>query len=110
MKVINQTRNATLSENLIIPKTLLDQSLGLLKYKTPIAMRLKTRYGIHTFGMQYAIDILILDKENKVAAIKENLKPNKIFTWNPQHHQVLELPTGTIKKSKTQISDIIILE
>jgi uncharacterized protein len=109
MKADNQTRKTTLAENLIIPKTLLDQSLGLLKYKTPSAMLLKTRYGIHTFGMQYSIDVLILDKQNCVAALKENLKPNRIFTWNTKCETVLELPVGAINRTKTQIRDKILL-
>lgn len=107
MKITNQTRNTTLSNKTIVPTSKLDQSLGLLKHKTPIAMLLKTRFGIHTFAMPYAIDVLILDKTNQVAAIKENLNPNQIFLWNPKYKTVLELPEGTIKKTKTKIKDVI---
>jgi len=107
MKIINKTKKTTLAENIVVPKTLLDQSLGLLKYKTPVAMLLKTRWGIHTFGMRYPIDVLILDGQNHVVEIKESLKPNNIFIWNIQYETVLELPQGTIKKTKTKIMDQI---
>jgi len=107
MKIINKTKQNLIAQNVIIPKTLLDQSLGLLKYKTPAAMLLTTRFGIHTFGMRYPIDILILDKQNRVAALKENLKPNRIFVWNFRYETILELPTGTIEKTKTETGDII---
>jgi uncharacterized membrane protein (UPF0127 family) len=105
MKLINQTRQTTLAEKIVIPKTLLDQSLGLLKYKTPTAMLLKTHFGIHTFAMRYTTDVLILDKQNTVVVIKENLKPNRIFLWNFKHETILELPPGTIKKTKTTLQD-----
>jgi hypothetical protein len=72
-------------------------------------MLLKTHFGIHTFGMKYPIDILILDQQNCVVARKENLKPNTIFLWNPRYETVLELPAGTIKKTKTEIDDNILL-
>src|SRR5579864_1918382 len=99
MKVTNQTRKTTLAENVIVPTSLLDQSLGLLKHNTPVAMLLKTRYGIHTFGMRYSIDLLILDKQNRIVVMKENLKPNNVFVWNIKYETVLELPSGTIKKT-----------
>jgi uncharacterized protein len=105
MKIINQTQNSTIAHHLIIPISLLDQSLGLLKYKTPQAMLLKTRFGIHTFGMRYPIDILILDNTYRVTVLKENLRPNRIFVWKPNYQIILELPSGTIKKSKTTLKD-----
>jgi len=70
-------------------------------------MLFRTRFGIHTIGMKYAIDVLILDKKNKVVAIKKNLEPNKIFLWNPAFNTVLELPAGTINKTKTEIKDLL---
>ena len=105
MKIINQNRHTTIADTVIIPETLLDQSLGLLKYKIPTAMLLRTRFGIHTFGMRYPIDVLILDKQNRVVALKENLQPNHIYLWNFKYGTVLELPEGTIKKMETKLND-----
>lgn len=107
MKVLNQTKQTVLAEKIIIPNTLTDKSFGLLKYKTPAAMLLKTRFGIHTFGMKYPIDVLILNKQNHVVAMKEKLKTNRIFVWNMKYETVLELPYGAIKKSITHIGDIL---
>jgi uncharacterized membrane protein (UPF0127 family) len=107
MKAFNKTRKTLLAENIVIPTSLMEQTVGLLKYKTPTAMLLKTRFGIHTLDMRYAIDVLILDKQNRVAALKENLQPNRIFVWNPKYHTILELPPGTIKKTKTKKGDQI---
>lgn len=109
MKAVNQTKKTVLADTLIMPKTLLDQSLGLLKYKTPTAMVFKTHFGIHTFGMKYHIDVVILDKKNKVATLKKNMKPNRIFVWNIIYETVLEFPAGVINKTKTKIGDVILL-
>jgi len=107
MKIINETKKITIAQEVITPESLLDQSLGLLKYKKPHAMLLKTHFGIHTFGMKYAIDVLILDSQNKVITVKKNLQPNNIFLWNPKYETVLELPAGTLSKTKTEKGNII---
>lgn len=105
MQVINQTKQTIIAEKVIEAKSLKDQSVGLLKYKTPTAMLIKTRWGIHTFFMKYPIDVLVLDDQNRVVKLKENLNPNQIFFWNPKHRKILELPHGTIIYSKTNIKD-----
>lgn len=81
---------------------------GLIGVKKPKAVFFKTHWGIHTFGLRFPIDILILDNENKVVKIKENLKPFRLFLWNPKFNSVLELPEGTVKNDNISIGDQII--
>ena len=93
-------------------KNLREKIQGLIGKKKPQSLMLKTRFGIHTFGLKFPIDVLILNNENKVASIKKNLKPNRIFLWNPMHDKVLELPSGTIQKYAIKVKipiDISIL-
>jgi uncharacterized membrane protein (UPF0127 family) len=71
---------------------------GLLGVDKAYPVFFKTRFGIHTFGLRFPIDVIVLNKDNKVVRIKEDLQPNKIFIWNPKHDKVLELPAGKIKK------------
>ena len=87
----------------------LKKGLGLIG-KNPGTVIFSTRFGIHTFGMKYPVDILILDKNLKVVGLKEKLKPNRIFLWNPLHKTVIELEEGKINKSKTEINDTLLLE
>lgn len=68
-----------------------------------------TRFGIHTFGMQKPIDVLILDDHKKVVAMHASLKPNRIFLWNPLYAQVVELPEGIIEQQNIQKGDPIML-
>lgn len=105
MTIQNQTKQTILAQNAIEAISLIEQTLGLLKYPTPVAILIKTRWGIHTFFMKYPIDVLVLDNSNKVAAIKENMMPNQLYFWNVKHTTILELPSGTIKKTKTSLND-----
>jgi len=73
---------------------------GLLGTKKPEAILIRTRFGIHTFGLSYPIDIVILDKRNIVKTIKTKLMPNRLFFWNPMYDKVIELPEGTVEKER----------
>lgn len=77
-------------------KTLFEKTIGLIRTSEPSNLLLKTRFGIHTFGMKYSIDVIVLNKDNIVKALKENLQPNRIFVWNPLYEIVIELRPGTI--------------
>ncbi len=77
---------------------------GLLGQK-PQPIVFKTRFGIHTFGMTYPIDIVILDNKGVVRKIKQNLKPNTLFFWNPLFKTVLELPKNTIALKGVKVGE-----
>lgn len=76
--------------------TLWKASKGLIGYTHPIALFFKTRFGIHTFGLRFPIDVLILDTKNCVVICKKNLRPNRVFFWHPKWNRVVELPAGII--------------
>lgn len=105
MSVRNITKRTILVDNVRIAKSLKDKTVGLLLSKNPAVILLKTRFGIHTFGMRYAIDVLILDQNSKVVKLRKSLPPNYIFLWNPAFDTVLELPEGIIEKTQTKLGD-----
>ncbi len=100
----NASKKTILSEELKIAASIVDSLFGLL-LKRNKSLLLKTRFGIHTFGLSQNIDVLILDVNYKVVKIKKSLTPNKIFFWNPKYSLVIEIPEDIIKKSKTLLGD-----
>lgn len=84
-----------------------DKTIGLLFIKNAYPVFIETRFGIHTFLLRFSIDVLVLDKENKVVKTAQNLKPNRLFFWNPIYNKILELPAGEIKKNKIKIGDFV---
>ena len=91
-------------------KNIKEKVIGLIGKDKPQALMIRTRFGIHTFGLKFPIDVLILDKKNRVVFLKKNLMPWRIFLWNPMYDKVLELPYGTIAKKKIKINDEIFLK
>jgi hypothetical protein len=58
-------------------------------------------YGIHTFGMRFAIDVLFLDKNLCVIRTVRALPPFRTCVVRKAVY-VLELPAGTIDRSQTE--------
>lgn len=80
-----------------------EKLFGLVGEDKAYPLLVQTRFGIHTFGLRFPIDVLVLGRHNRVTEIKENLLPNKIFIWNPKYTKVLELPAGKIKRIKLKV-------
>lgn len=75
-----------------------EKLFGLIGQTKPYPIMFKTRWGIHTLGVQFPIDVIILTNSDTIHTFKSNLKPNSIFVWNPLYYTVVELPAGTIEK------------
>jgi len=104
MIVKNLTRKTIVTKDLKVAISIKDKSLGLLNPKNPRSLLIYTRFGIHTFFLKETIDVVIADKNLCVKSLK-TLHPNSIFLYSPKYSAVIEIPSGTIKKSKTQIGD-----
>jgi hypothetical protein len=79
--------------------------LGMISYKEPTNLFFQTRFGIHTFGVKFPIDIIILDNNSIVRALKSNLSPNSIYLWNPKYQNVVELESGSIENNQIKLGD-----
>lgn len=95
MKTV-QVRKATTGREKII---------GLIGKQSPYPLLIETRCGIHTFGVTFPIDVLIVDNNYVVMAIYHHMKPNRIFFWNPKYKLVIELPDQTIRNEKIKLGD-----
>ena len=103
----NVTRNSVLAKNFSFKKSF-GAMKGLLGKNKPEAIVFETRFGIHTFCLQFPIDLIVLDNKNSVKVAK-TIKPNRIVLWNIKYKTVIELPVNTLIKTGTKIGDIIVL-
>ena len=63
--------------------------------------------SLHMCFVFYPIDVLFLDKSKVVIDKKENFMPFRLCKSGKKAMYVIELPNGTIKKTKTEIGDKI---
>ncbi len=112
MRLINKTRQVVISEKVTVANTFFSRLVGLLA--TPHldknqALLLKPAQSIHTFFMCYPIDIMFVDKYNRVIAIYACLKPWHLTRFHFAAYAV-EFSCGRIKSSNTSLGDIIEIE
>ena len=63
------------------------------------ALVLKPCNSIHTFFMQYSIDVIFLDKELRIIKIKRNLQPWRITPMYFSSNQVVEFVGGHLDRN-----------
>lgn len=108
MRLINQTKNTVLAEDVFIAGTPFKRIKGLLGKKIFLpnqAIILEPCNSVHTFFMHFAIDILFVDKDYKVVKVLSGLAPNRITPIYWHSSRVIELPAGRLSLTSTQAKD-----
>ena len=68
----------------------------------------KAAGGVHTCFMRFAIDIAYLDERGQVIAVKENMKPWRIWVVRDKNAlMALELPAGRLEETATEVGDLL---
>lgn len=50
--------------------------------------------GVHTWGMQFSIDVVFLDAAGRVVRVASSMPPGRMIPWVRRAKQVLELASG----------------
>ena len=112
VKAVNLTRNSELADRVEVAGSGGDRRKGLLgKESLPVGegLWIVPCEAVHTFFMRFAIDLVYLDRNRRVVKTKENVAPWRLSACL-RAHSVLELPIGSIRKSKTVSGDVLNLE
>jgi len=108
-QVANKTRGTTLATRLEVADSASLRSKGLLG-RTGLepghGLWIVPCESVHTFFMKFAIDLVYLDRRNKVRKVKSAVGPWRISACLSAH-SVLELPAGTVQSTSTQSGDIL---
>ena len=112
MYVKNLTNDKILQKETKFCSTILSRFKGLMfSRKQNIALIFKfnkeTLIALHMMLVFYPIDILFLDKNKIAVDLKENFRPFTFYTSKKKAIYAIELPQGTIRKTKTKAGDKI---
>ena len=109
--LINKTKNIILAKDYKICKSFLSKAIGLMlsfKPKTLLFIWENEKIrNIHMILVFFPIDVIWLNKNKKVIDMRESIIPFLITTTNKPAKYIIELPEGTIKKTKTKKKDSI---
>jgi uncharacterized membrane protein (UPF0127 family) len=61
--------------------------------------------GVHTWGMLFPIDVVALDRGMRVLGVWERVGGFRIAAVGWKTRSVLELPVGTIRRSRIEVND-----
>ena len=110
MKIVNTTRTTVIASNIEIADSFSSRSKGLLGRRSieqGYALVIRPCNSIHMFFMHFSIDVIFVDKSNKVVGLIKDIKPFRLSPIYFKAWQAIELAAGTIDLTNTQISDIL---
>jgi hypothetical protein len=61
--------------------------------------------GVHTFGMRFALDIIVLDREMRVLQILREVPPGRICRGVTDGFSTLEMPAGAAFSTGVVVGD-----
>jgi len=106
----NLTKGNVIASRLDVADTFDTRRRGLLgrtSLQPGEGMRLIPCRSVHTMGMKFAIDIVFLDKDLRVAAVRPNVEPGCWAASCLKAHSTLELPAGTIAAKRIEVGDTL---
>lgn len=111
-KVVNATKKTTLGAEIVLAHSSGERRTGLLKQNSleeGHGLWIIPCEGVHTMFMRFAIDVVFLDRRNRVRKIRTDLRPWRLSACLTAH-SVLELPAGTAARTLTAVGDELVLE
>src|SRR5215468_12056273 len=111
--VYNKTKETFLAFRVKVADSIFGRLVGLLGRRSlepDSGVWIVPANAIHTIGMLFSFDLVLIDKDFKVVGLRELVRPFKITRPNFRAESVLELPAHSIFRSRTQIGDQLVID
>ena len=110
VRAVNSTRGTVLGECIRVADTGLTRIVGLLGERelTPgDGLLIVPSQGVHTWGMLFPIDIVVLDRDWNVVALRRRMRQFRMTRVFWKAAAVLELPSGMLDATSTAVGDAL---
>ena len=112
MLIKNLTSKKMIDSNARFCKTIFSKFIGLMfskKQMHSLVFKFDNEIiiSLHMFFVFYPIDVIFLDKKNRVVDLKENFLPFTFYSSKKNAMYAIEMPKGTISNTATKIGDKI---
>lgn len=108
VRIVNDTRNTVLGERIDVAETTLSRIMGLLGKRgldPGTGLLIFPSQAIHTVAMRFPIDVLFLDRKWRVVHLRREMVPFRVTGIYWKAKCVLELPSGIIAQTSTEMGD-----
>jgi uncharacterized membrane protein (UPF0127 family) len=112
LRIRNATKNTILAVRADIADTSSKRQVGLLKHtglSEGEGLWIVPCEGVHSFFMKFAIDVVFINRKKVVTKVRPNMVRGRI-ALSFRAHSTIELPVGTIEKTRTAKGDQLELE
>jgi uncharacterized membrane protein (UPF0127 family) len=110
VRAVNTTKGTVLGECIRVADTSLSRIIGLLgerKLSPGDGLLIVPSQGVHTWGMMFPIDIVVLDGNWNVLALRRRMRQFRMTRIYWKAAAVLELPSGMLDSTATAIGDAL---
>ena len=110
LRATNVTRGVELGDHIRVAESGLTRIVGLLGERglpPGDGLLIVPSQGVHTWGMQFPIDIAVLDNDWNIMALRSSMGPFRVTRVFWKAAAVLELPAGLLEKTLTSVGDRI---
>ena len=111
--VYNKTKETFLAFRVDVADSILSRLVGLLgkrSLKPDSGVWIVPANAIHTVGMMFTFDLVLIDKDFKVVGVRELIRPFRVTRPIFRAESVLELPAHAIFRSRTEVGDQLVIE
>jgi hypothetical protein len=109
LRVANLTRNTVLATRMQVADSSPKRNKGLLgrsRLAPGEGLWIIPCEAVHTVGMKFSIDLIYLDRQNRIRKLCRNVPPWRLSACFSAH-SVLELPQGVVRDSQTRPGDTL---
>lgn len=109
LQALNRTRGTVLAARLEVAASGKSRRKGLLGRAELAAgdgLWILPCESVHTFFMQFPIDLVYLDRKNKIRKLRSEVGPWRMSACLSAH-SVIELPAGTIRATRAERGDMV---
>ncbi len=106
--VYNETRDTLLALHVRLADSFGSRVVGLLRTRQLPAgagLWIIPCNSIHTVGMRFPIDLILVDRSARVVAVREYVRPFRMTTPVLRAHSALELAVHSVFRSRTRVGD-----
>ncbi len=112
LRILNETRGTVLATRAELADTAPARSKGLLGRRgldTGEALWIVPCESVHTFGMQFALDLVYLDRRHRIVKIRTNVPPWRLSACL-RAHSILEFAAGAVTSDLAGVGDQLAFE
>lgn len=109
LRVSNLTRHTVLATSLEVAESSAQRNKGLLGREAlnpGEGLWIRPCESVHTFWMRFPIDLVYLDRDLHIRKLVRDVRPWRL-SGCLSAHSILELPSGTIRGTLTEIGDLL---